>query len=64
MQEMYELNLGVIRGCGATSINNWNIPSYTDCVYHGEPIDLCRGIERVNEGTNNLFQENEMFESG
>ena len=50
---MYELNLGVIRECGATSIS----PSYTDCVYHVEPVKLRRGIERVDEGSSNLFQE-------
>ena len=26
-------------------------PSYTDCVYHGEPVILHRGIQRFDEGT-------------
>ena len=29
MLEMYELKLILIRGCGAISIDHWNIPSYT-----------------------------------
>ncbi|KAA0063234.1 GDSL esterase/lipase [Cucumis melo var. makuwa] len=31
-------------------------------VYHGELENLRKGIERVDEGTNNLFQENEMLD--
>ena len=26
-------------------------PSYTDWVYHGEPVNLYRGIERFDDGT-------------
>ncbi|KAA0049832.1 uncharacterized protein E5676_scaffold118G00400 [Cucumis melo var. makuwa] len=47
MQEMYELNLGLFRGCGAAGIS----PYYTDWVYHRELVNLYRGIERVDEGT-------------
>ena len=31
-------------------------------MYHGEPVNLCGGIEKVDEGTSNLFQENEMLD--
>ena len=60
MQKMYKLNLRLIKGCGATSINNWNISllAYTGWVYHGEPVILHRGIQRFDEGSSsNPFDE-------
>ena len=55
MQEMNKLNLGAIR------VVEWHLltvgisPSYIDWVYHGEPVNLCKDIERVDEGTTKLF---------
>ena len=69
MQEMYELKLELIRGCGATSINYWNIS-----LLHRmrEPFNLHRGIESFDEetssnsfdegtSTNNFDEEDEIF---
>ena len=31
-------------------------------MYHVEPVNLCKCIERVDEGTSNLFKKNEMLD--
>ena len=73
MQEMYELNLGLIRGCRVISIllTIGIFPSYTDSVYHEELVNLHKGIERFDEETssnpfdkgtsnNHFHEENEI----
>ena len=65
MQDMYELKLGLSRGCGATSINNWDIPLlYRLCVYHGEPaVNLHIGIKSFDDGAscNSFLEEDELL---
>ena len=41
-----------------------SLSSYIDLVYHGEAVNLCSGIERVDQGTSNhyIIQENEMLD--
>ncbi|KAA0062293.1 CACTA en-spm transposon protein [Cucumis melo var. makuwa] len=57
MREMYELKLELTRGCGMISTDYWNIPYYTEWVYHGESLSF-RGIENFKEGTSsNPFDE-------
>lgn len=68
MQKLYELNVGVIRGCKSTSINLWISPSYCQRLYHREPVNLPSGFERVtthsphnDEETSNIFRRKKML---
>ena len=40
MQEMYELKLGLIRECGVHLLTIEISPSYTNWMYHVEPVIL------------------------
>uniref|UniRef100_A0A9I9EDR2 Uncharacterized protein n=1 Tax=Cucumis melo TaxID=3656 RepID=A0A9I9EDR2_CUCME len=62
MREMYELKLELTRGCGMISTDYWNIPYYTEWVYHGESLSF-RGIENFKEETSSrqFDEEDDMF---
>ncbi|KAA0036650.1 uncharacterized protein E5676_scaffold668G00130 [Cucumis melo var. makuwa] len=57
---MYELKLKLIRGCGTTSTDYWNIPYYTEWVYHGESVSFRVPIEQ-KEKTEEDRLEDEML---
>ncbi|KAA0035932.1 uncharacterized protein E5676_scaffold529G00530 [Cucumis melo var. makuwa] len=53
MQEMYELRLELTRRCRTTSTDHWNIPYYTEWVYHRELVSfrvLIKQEEKTKEG--------------
>ncbi|KAL0559314.1 hypothetical protein IC582_003922 [Cucumis melo] len=65
MNSMWESLEGVERHLLTVGIS----PSYVNWIYHGERVNLPRGLERVathlhhdDEGTSNLFEQNEMLD--
>ena len=56
---MCELKLVLIRGCVERHLLTIKVsPSYTEWLYHGDLVNLRRGIERLDEGTSsNPFDE-------